>query len=101
MGTYVVGTPLRLSFTFTSEGTLADPAAILLEILSPDGTLTSKTLADAQILQDSTGHFHYDLVGDELPAVPGKWYYRVTSTNPAESAGESTFFIVPSRVLGE
>jgi len=58
-----VGDLKRLSWTTKNlAGALADPTAMALKVRLPDYTLTSKSFpADAEVVHDATGTFHYDL----------------------------------------
>lgn len=53
----------RLSWTTkNTAGTLTDPTAMSVKVRLPDWALTSKSWpADAEVVRDSTGTFHYDL----------------------------------------
>lgn len=87
---YFKGKLVRITMTFTVGGALTDPGTVTLKVLTPGGVLSTYT---SEIVHDSTGVYHYDVVGSEV----GYWNYRCEGTSPAAGVGENYFEILPSK----
>jgi hypothetical protein len=76
---YVPAQEVRVTMTVRDVvGALADPGALTLKVLRPDGTELVLTYAAAQIARDSVGVFHYDLLLSSSFA----WRLRAESAGP-------------------
>lgn len=63
---YQIGAVPRLAFATFSDAALtteADPTAITLHLLAPDGTETTEVWPGGDIVRDALGEFHYDVTG--------------------------------------
>lgn len=87
---YYPGSLVRLSASFTSGGVAADPTTVALKYRNPVGTILSKSYALAEVVKDSTGHYHYDL----SVTTHGVWAYRWESTGAAQAASEADFTVL-------
>ncbi len=84
MADHDVGEPFRLGrdpdqptkSLFEVDGTPTDPTTVSLTVVSPSGTSTTYTYADAQITHDGTGNYHRDIT----PDVAGWWRYYWVGT---------------------
>lgn len=95
MNTYVKGSLVRVSGTFTDEaGAVLDPTAISVSVLKPGAVLpTVKTYgADSEVVKDATGQYHIDVNAD----TSGVWRYRWQSTGTGQAANESAFEVAIS-----
>lgn len=72
---------------FDATGALADPTGITLTITAPDGTVTTKTIAD--LIHASVGRYEWVLLVDQA----GIWTYRFDGTG-AVTAGETAILQV-------
>lgn len=58
---YDVGDLRRLQVTWSDiAGAAADPTAVALHVLEPDGTVVSKTYAGGDVIRGATGVYYYD-----------------------------------------
>jgi len=90
MNSYPLGLPVRCACSFTAAGILTDPSTVQAKIRAPDGTITTyRYLTDTELVRDSTGVFHVDVV----TTLGGTWAYRFISTGTAEAANEAEFFV--------
>ena len=94
-----VGDLIRLSGAFTNPNDSdapIDPTAVFVSRKEPGGTVTIKQhVTDPEVIKDSTGNYHIDI---DITA-EGLWHYRWYSTGTAQAAEESTFVIVPAKVV--
>jgi hypothetical protein len=74
---------------------LVDPTGLTFTMREPDGTLTSWTKADPEMINDSVGAYHvyWDC------AQVGKHFWRFAATGNVGAAEESGFKVRVSRVL--
>jgi hypothetical protein len=94
MNSYDVGDLVRLSATFEVSDVATNPTATTFKIKVPSGTVTTYVYGtDAQLVRDSTGHFHVDWSVTES----GPHYWRMAGTGSAQAAEESAFFVRESR----
>ena len=66
---------------------LADPSALSIRVVEPDGTSTTSIyLTDAGLIKDATGKYHLDYI----PDMPGrhKWFWLPTGNAAQPSEGE-------------
>jgi hypothetical protein len=70
----LAGTTVRSSASFTNiAGAAADPPTVIVTWLHPDGTTEAFTYGtNAEVVRDSIGHFHCDLLVEDL----GQWAVR-------------------------
>ena len=82
--TYDIGDTVRFTAAFTNAADAADdPSTVTLKIREPDSTETSYVyLTDAEVVRDSEGNFHADLVVD----ASGSWYWRWVGTGDVATA---------------
>lgn len=77
MPTFPVDQPVRLTFpTFSdaAETTPADPTTVSLDLLAPGATTpVTYTLAGGQVVRDSLGVFHYDVLATVAGHYTGHW----------------------------
>lgn len=96
MPSYQPGDTVRLATTFTVGSTLTDPTAVSLTVREPDGTSTTLTYGDdAELVKDSTGTYHADIVADAL----GLWTWKWEGTGTAAGIDEGDF-TVEATLLG-
>ena len=92
---YPIGDTVTLSASYTTvEGDAPlDPSAIVLYILDPAGTETTQTYP-GQVVRDSVGEYHYDLVVPKS----GTWFYKFTGTGTGISTAsqDGSFAVQPS-----
>lgn len=86
-----IGQKVRLTGTFRNQGSTADPTAVTLLILAPDGTTSSYTYAAAQIVKDATGIYHMDYTVPSSDASVGSWYWRMAGTGTITAVEEGSF----------
>jgi len=82
---YDLGDRVRLSAAFTQSGSPKDPSEVRLRYRSPASTATSTELWNSglgNVVRDSTGNFHFDLVLSSS----GVWTYRWSSTGTVEAS---------------
>jgi hypothetical protein len=94
---YDIGNIIRLSVAFTEiDGTTPiDPTAIQLNVRLFGGDVQSFTYANAQVLRDGAGLYHYDYMPDQA----GLYYYRYFGTGAAVAAGDGQFSVDDSATL--
>lgn len=83
---YFVGQQLRLSCTFTVDGTATDPTTVTLKVTDPSGNLDTYTYALAQIAKSTTGVFYKDINFAE----EGYWKYRWEGTGACAAVTEGS-----------
>lgn len=69
---YALGTQVRITATFTADGTNKDPTTVTLYVQRPRTALSTIT----SVTRDSQGVYHYDVVLDRS----GEWLYRWAGT---------------------
>jgi hypothetical protein len=80
-----IGDVPRLTAHFTNAaGVPADPGAVALRILKPDGTLVTPTP-----LSDVVGTWYHDLSLDQS----GWWVYRFIGTGANQASEEARLFV--------
>lgn len=85
---YELGDIVRLEGTFSNiAGTLADPSAVTLKVLTPDGTMGTLTGTDGT----GTGYWYYDYT----VAQAGRHYYWWLGTGNVETVEGYEFDVVP------
>lgn len=95
MNTYIKGSLVRVSGTFTGEnGAVLDPATVAVKVLKP-GALAPvvKTFgADTEVVKTATGQYHMDVDAD----TEGVWRYRWQSSGNGQAANEGMFEVAAS-----
>jgi len=88
------GDTVRCTGTFTdSDGTAADPTAVLFQFKDPSGNAATYTYGtDAELVKSGIGVYYVDVDADEA----GTWVYRFYATGTGKSAAQSTFGIKKS-----
>jgi len=85
---YDLGTAIVLTGTFTDpSNNPADPGAVTVRVLDPNGVETVMTPSKVSI-----GVYQTPLD----PAVPGVWYYRFEGSTPVDTASEANFVVASS-----
>jgi uncharacterized protein YfaS (alpha-2-macroglobulin family) len=89
MNQYEVGDAVRCEVVFRDlDGQLADPDAVTFRYRQGNGAITVLTYgADAELVRDSLGTFHADVV----PDVAGVWHYAFRGTGSVKAAAERSF----------
>jgi hypothetical protein len=84
MNAYDAGQGVRLLCPITVNGVPTDPGTLSLTIHPPPGTGPDivVTLAGGDVLRDSAGTYHYDLI----VTAGGVWRYAWVATTPAAAA---------------
>lgn len=92
MNSYFVGSLIRCSAAFTDTlGADLDPTTVSFSFKIDNGSVTTYVYGtDAQVVKDSTGHYHVDLSG----ATKGTLYYRWFSTGTGQAADEGAFYVI-------
>lgn len=95
---YHVGDTLKITGTFTVDGTETDPTSVSLQVRDPSGNIATYTYADAEVSKVSTGVYSYNLLLDE----DGVWFVKwigegavVTATEDTKLKVERTRFVYP------
>lgn len=88
MNSYTTGATVRVTATFTSNGSNVDPSTVTCKVRTPAGVTTSYTYAGGDIIKSSTGVYYYDIDVSQ----DGTWTYRFSSTGSGKAANEGKFF---------
>lgn len=93
---YLIGEYTRLSVVVTNTaGTAADPGSLTLRLRQPDGTALAYDYGtDAEVIKDSTGHYHADIALDQA----GVWLWRWQSDPPNAGADEGELHVQASKL---
>lgn len=98
MAEYDIGDLIRVTGTFKNDaGAATDPTTVKFVFEKPNETATTYVyLTDAQLVRDSPGVFHVDLV----PAAgeDGLWLYRWEGTGAVQQAEPGSFEVRPSNI---
>jgi hypothetical protein len=94
MAVYDLKQSVRLTAEFKdATGALVNPTTITFKALKPvSKTVLSYATPATQIVEDSTGEYHVDVVADE----PGAWVYRFEATGNVVCAKETSFQVASS-----
>jgi len=86
---YDLGTAIVLTGNFAdASGTPADPGAVTLRVLDPNGV--EQVITPSKI---STGVYQAPLD----PLIPGVWFYRFEGASPVDTAAEANFVVAGSQ----
>lgn len=88
---YDVGDAVRFSVTFQDlNGTNVDPDTVVFKTKNPAGTISTYTYgSDAEVVKDSTGKYHCDIVvGSE-----GFWFARWEGSGTVYAAGDTKIYV--------
>jgi len=93
-GSYLIGNAVAIDARFYVDDALADPTAITLRLIAPDGTETPYTYSagGGVIVRDGVGLYRAII----FPSMPGHWRYRWTGAGAVVAAGEGSFAIEPT-----
>lgn len=93
---YDIGDLVRVTGTFTNAaGTAIDPTTVKAQIMDPSGNVSTLVYGtDVAVVRDSAGVYHTDISIDEA----GHWQVRWYATGTGQSAGESYFQVLRSRL---
>ena len=74
-----------------SAGTLVDPTTLQFTLINPAGIGTTYVyLTDSELIKDSTGNFHIDLI---ILVLDGDWKWKWKSTGTGAGAAVGTFAV--------
>lgn len=94
---YIIGETGRISVSITDLlNVAADPGALRLKVKAPSGTVTTYVYgASGELVKDSVGHYHADILLDAA----GIWAWRWESDVPNAGASEGTLNVRKSAVI--
>lgn len=85
---YVTGQKVRCSVAFTVSGVATDPTTVTCKIKDPSGNVSTYVYGtDAELVKDSTGNYHVDVITDE----DKQWHFRFEGTGTCVAVEESSF----------
>lgn len=85
---------IRVTATFKLGGVAADPTAVELHILKPDGTeVTYYYPVPSEITKSSTGIYYKEIYSDQV----GDWHYEFIGTGAVVAADENHYIIEHSK----
>ena len=89
MALYDVGDSARLSAAFVDiNNNAADPNTITVKYKPPGQSVVTKVYGtDIEVVRDSAGNFHIDL----LVSLAGEWQYRWEGTGTVTAAAQNSF----------
>lgn len=87
MSTYMPGSVVRLTVTFTNNAVATDPTTVQLLLKGGTQGLVTYTYGSSAIAKDSVGNYHYDFT---VPS-SGQYNYRWTGTGTVVAAAEGSF----------
>lgn len=94
--TYVLGSRLRITVTFSVESVHTDPTTVTVSIKNPStGVVSSYTYALSQVSRSAAGMYYLDYT----PEASGDWYYRCVGTGAVEAAAEGRFIVGESEII--
>lgn len=88
MNSYHKGQQIRITGTFTVNGTATDPTTVTLKVQDPTGAETTYTYALSQITKSTTGIYYKDLTLN----ISGYWHYRWEVTGAVVASDEDKVF---------
>lgn len=89
---YVDGDTVKLTCTFTVDGTPTAPTAVELKVKHPDDTVDTYS---SGFTNPSTGVYSKNITVDEA----GVWHYRWTGTGTAPGVEEGRLTVEASQVV--
>lgn len=94
---YLIGETGRISVSITDLlNAAADPGALRLKVKSSSGVVTTYVYgASGELVKDSVGHYHADIILDAA----GTWAWRWESDAPNAGASEGTLSVRKSAVV--
>lgn len=86
-----------VTFHNRTTGEYIDPAAVMLSVRTPDGTVTTYVYGEdgSPIQQEATGRYYAFLDADQA----GTWFYRWWATGDGQSAEEKRFEVRTARAV--
>lgn len=89
---YAVGSAVRLPVQLRDPATRepVDPATLVVRVTAPDASHDDYTLAAAQVVKDSVGLYHVDVV----PDAAGSWTYAARTTGPTHTTPDRKFTVL-------
>jgi hypothetical protein len=85
---YKLGQKVRCTVNFTVSGVLTDPTTVTCKVMDPSGNvLTYAYPAAPELVKESTGIYHIDVIADEKK----QWNFRFEGTGTCTAVEESTF----------
>lgn len=71
-----------------------DPTTVVVSVTDPTNVTTLYTLALAQVIKDSVGNYHYNLITAALAdTYLGYWLYTWITTGTPQHAEKNTFIL--------
>lgn len=93
MASFVVGSSAKLTVQFKNDlGNAADPEVVALKVMTPSGSISTYTFADAEVTRDATGSFYKNI---DLPTA-GTWKYRWEGQGTVTAATEAEIEVLRS-----
>ena len=86
--TYITGNTIRFAAAFTMASNPVDPTTVQAIVKAPDGTLTTYTYPDVQLVKDAVGSYHVDVPTSQ----DGAYRVRFVATGNGAAAGEHKIF---------
>jgi hypothetical protein len=83
------------SFTVVAGGAAADPTAVSLFVKPPTGAVVTYTLSGSQVVKDSVGNYHYDLLANLI----GNWTYKWQGAGAIQVTSPDASFQVNTTVF--
>ncbi len=97
MPLYQPGDLVRLSTTFTVDGTPTDPTTVTLTVQEPDGTKSDYVyLTHPEVVRDSAGVYRADITVDQA----GLWAWSWKGTGTAAGVDDGAFSVAVSNIGG-
>jgi hypothetical protein len=97
-----IDTLVRLGVAFSTVvgGTPTNPGDVKILVKAPNGAITTFTFLNSQVIRDSTGMFHFDLLVNAVGAWAYKWQgtgagVQVTSPDQVTLMCNATVFAPP------
>lgn len=88
--TYLKGQQIKVTGVFrdVDTGVYVDPAVVTFRTLNPNNVVAEYVFGvDPNVIQESTGHYRYDLALDVAGTEP--WYYRWEGTGDHMGVGDA------------
>lgn len=89
MADYQLGSSVRVSAVFVTNGAAVDPTTVNAEVTDPSGDVTTLTYAGGTITKGSTGNYSLTINANEA----GTWKVRCWSTGTGQAAEVTSFHV--------
>lgn len=85
---YRTGQKVRVTCQFKVNDTLTDPTSVICKVMDPSRNVSTYVYGtDAEVVKDSTGIYHVDIVANEKK----EWNVRFEGTGACVAVEELTF----------